>query len=345
MTDPGQWMAREMAEQPDVLARLVTRWEDDVARVAALLADVPVGVAFAARGSSDNAAQLGRYAVEVWGGVPGLLMAPSLLTRYDSHPRYSGYLVVALSQSGETPEIVTVAEAARVAGAVTVAVTNGPGSPLSTAADLTLPLEAGRELAVPATKTVTSSMLAVLTIAAAVARRAGRPEPIPPSALTALPGAVDRVLADPEPVQELAARWAGRERLQVAGRGLAYGAVLETALKVRETSGVFAQGLSVADLLHGPVAALDPQVPVVLVDPGGPGAGDVHAVESRLTAAGSDTSRWAADTAVGLPGGLPEPLATITATVRGQQLARAWALAVGHDPDRPAGLSKVTVTR
>ncbi len=340
-------MLREMHEQPEVLGRLVARWERDVGRVQELLAAPPVGVEFVGRGSSDNAAMLGRYVVELWAGVPGLLAAPSLVTRYGSTARHAGHLVVGLSQSGATPEIVTVCGAARAAGGATVAVTNDPAGPLAGSCALALALAAGPERAVPATKTVTASMLAVLAVGTAVARSVGRPDPVTAAQLRELPDAVAGVLADEEPVRDLAGRWAGRDRLQVTGRGIGYGAVLETALKVKETTGVFAQGLSVADLLHGPIAALDPRVPVVLLDTGGPGSPDVQQLRRRLADTGTESSLWSAAPGadIALPAALPEPLEVVAATVRGQQLACHWALAVHRDPDHPAGLSKVTVTR
>jgi glucosamine--fructose-6-phosphate aminotransferase (isomerizing) len=339
-------MWREMQEQPEVLARLVARWEQDVERVQDLLSTTPVGVEFVGRGSSDNAAVLGRYAVELC-GVPGSLAAPSLVTRYDVAPRRAGHLVVGLSQSGATPEILTVCASARGSGAVTVAITNDRGSALPSGCALTLALEAGPERAVPATKTVTASMLAVLAVGTAVARSAGRPDPMTHAQLRALPGAVAGLVDDGAPLADLAHRWVGHDRLQVTGRGIGYAAVLETALKVKETTGVFAQGLSVADLLHGPISALDSCVPVVLIDTGGPGSRDVRELHQRLAAGGADTSLWSSEPGadVLLPAGLPEPLAVIAATVRGQQLALRWALAADRDPDRPVGLSKVTVTR
>ena len=166
ITRPATLMAAEMAEQPEVLARLGERFEELTGEVRAVMGGRPAGVAFLARGSSDNAALLGRYAVELYSGLPTCLVAPSLATAYRRRPDgFAGWLVVALSQSGRTPEIVNLAAQFSAAGASVVAVTNDGSSALAEEARLTIELGAGPERAVPATKTVTSQMLAVLAVA------------------------------------------------------------------------------------------------------------------------------------------------------------------------------------
>lgn len=342
----GSWMRAEIAEQPAVLERIVSRWEQTVAVVAEALPEPLAGVAFVARGSSDNAALLGRYAVELYTGIPALLTAPSLVTRYQADLHYRDHLVVGVSQSGQTPEIVTATVALRGPGSRTLAVTNNADSPLAAACDGRLLLGAGPERAVPASKTVTASMLAVLAVATAVARACGRPDPIDVRALSALPEAVAGIVDDRSPAQDVAARWVGRDRLQVVGRGLELGAVLEVALKVKETAAVFAQGISAADLLHGPLTSLDPQVPVLLADCGEPEFADLVALADRLQSAGVDVVTADTSPAAGLslPSALPVPLRTLPLVVRGQQLAYEWAMLAGRDPDAPPGLSKVTAT-
>jgi glucosamine--fructose-6-phosphate aminotransferase (isomerizing) len=333
-------MSREMGEQPDVLASLVARWETHCAAVAAIVPRPLAGVVFLARGSSHNAALLGRYAVELASGRPAGLVAPSVHTRYQSFVDYSGYLVVALSQSGETPEIVTTSERLRESGARVVAITNGPVSSLVGAADLTLSLDAGEERAVPATKTVTAQMLLVLAVAASLGRI-----PVEARDLIRLPAAVAEVLSDPSPARALVSRWSEQRRLLVSARGLLVAASVETALKVKETAGVFAQGMSSADLLHGPIAAVADVPILTFVGPGQAGS-DVDAVIGRLRAMGEDVAVCSTSPSaeLPLPPGLPEPLDVLVATVRGQQVARDWALAAGRDPDAPLGLTKVTAT-
>jgi glutamine---fructose-6-phosphate transaminase (isomerizing) len=341
----GELMTAELAEQVQVLGRLVDRFAADTAAIAAITPRPLAGIALLGRGSSDNAATLGRYLVELSSGRPAGLSAASLLTRYGADTDYRGYLLVAYSQSGRTPEIVTAAQLARERGARVLAVTNDIDSPLAAAADAVLALGTGPERAVPATKTVTAQLLASVAVACAVARPGH--EPVAFDALAALPNAVATVLADDNPARELAARWAGQRRLLVVARGLGYAAAQETALKIRETAGVFAQGMSSADLLHGPIASVDPALPVLLLDAGGPGGADVAELADRLISMGIDVAWCAArpDAALPLTAGLPEALATIVATVRGQQLALEWSRAIGVDPDAPTGLSKITDTR
>jgi glutamine---fructose-6-phosphate transaminase (isomerizing) len=374
---PGSLMAAEIAEQPEVLGRLAARHAADSDQVRAVLPGRLrpgrlAGTVLLARGSSDNVAVYGRYLIELASRRPAGLAAPSVHTRYEAEVDYSGYLAVALSQSGATPEIVETAGHMRRAGAVVIGITNEAGSPLTQACDLTLLTEAGPELAVPATKTVTAQMLAVAAIAAAY-----DPVLVSPADIAALPDAATALLADSRaassgaaagagagvagsaaggtggfgvagsgPAAAVAARWGDARRLVVTGRGLAYAAALETALKIKESARVLAEGLSSADLLHGPIAALDSRLPVLIVSGGERFAADEAALAARLRAEGVPYAVCGAAPGADLPlpPGVPEVTAPILATIRGQQLALAAALLRGLDPDAPAGLSKVTAT-
>lgn len=335
----GSLMAAELAEQPEVLGRLVSRHESDCDQVLAALPGRLAGTVLLARGSSDNVAVYGRYLIELAARRPAGLAAPSIHTRYEADVDYSGYLVVALSQSGATPEIVETAAHMRRSGAVVVGITNEAGSPLTEVGDLTLLTEAGSELAVPATKTVTAEMLAIAAIAAAY-----DPSLVASADLAALPDAVAAVVADSGPASTVAARWPDARRLVVTGRGLAYAAALETALKIKETARVHAEGLSSADLLHGPIAALDTRLPVIVVSGGDRFAEDEAALAARL---GTEGVPYAVCGKLGdlpLPATSSDVTAPILATVRGQQLALAASLLRGLNPDAPTGLSKVTAT-
>jgi glucosamine--fructose-6-phosphate aminotransferase (isomerizing) len=337
----GELMRSEMAQQPEVLAQFVERFDEHVGRVKALLPPRLAGISFVARGSSDHAAVYGRYLTELASGRPAALAAPSLQTLYGADVDYDGWLVVALSQSGATPEIETVMSGFRDAGARTVAIVNDGHSPLAQAAQLVIALEAGEERAVPATKTVTSELLAVAAVAAALG-----PVPFERAALDGLPGAVAEVLGAAEPARSLAARWLDARRAFVAARGLLLAAALETALKVKETTGVLAEGLSAADLRHGPIAASGPGAPLLAIDGGGPASEDLREVMRLATERGADVALCApGKTDLPLPIATPEALAVVPAIVRGQQLALALAQARGIDPDAPVGLSKVTATK
>jgi glucosamine--fructose-6-phosphate aminotransferase (isomerizing) len=340
----GSVMAAELAEQPEVLSRLVGRHAADRDQVRAVLPGrlLPgrlAGTVLLARGSSDNVAVYGRYLIELASRRPAGLAAPSVHTRYEADVDYSGYLVVALSQSGATPEIVDTAARMRRAGAVVVGITNEAGSQLTEVSDLTLLTEAGPELAVPATKTVTAQMVAIAAIAAAY-----DPSLVTPADLDELPGQVAALVADSSAAEALAARWRDARRLVVTGRGLAYAAALETALKIKETARVHAEGLSSADLLHGPIAALDTRLPVLIVSGGDRFAADEAALTARLVAEGVPHAACGSAGDLPLPVGVSEVTAPILAVIRGQQLARAASLLRGLNPDAPAGLSKVTAT-
>jgi glutamine---fructose-6-phosphate transaminase (isomerizing) len=329
----GELMAAEMAEQPAVLERIAQRFDAYAGQVRAVIPEDLAGVSFVARGSSDNAAVYGRYLAELTSGRPAGLAAPSLHTAYRAQVDYRGYLAVAVSQSGATPEIVTVCERLRDAGARTVAIVNDPGSALARAVDVVLPVDAAPERAVPATKTVTGQLMAVAAVGAALG-----PVPFTAADIEALPGQVAAVLADPSPSEALAQRWSGAERLFVVARGLMFAAALEAALKIKETSSVLAEGISSADFRHGPIAAANPDVPVLVLDGGGPVAGDLADLRRTLEERGGPSAD------LPLPAA-PEALAVIPAVVRAQQLSRSLALARGYDPDAPAGLTKVTETR
>lgn len=326
-------MNLEMTEQPAVLSRLVARFPQLVEAIAGLVPRSPSAVVLLARGSSDNAAVLGRYAIELATGRPVAMAAPSLVTRYGVVSDYRGVLVVAVSQSGQTPEITQTATALRAAGATTLAITNDGSSPLARAVDLAVDLNAGDELAVPATKTVTAQMLALLAVGGALGSL-----PMVSSDLERLPGAVARTLEENAAAEALAQAWSERETLLVAARGLLLSAALETALKIRECAGVASVGMSSGDLLHGPIAALRPGS-AVLVVAGDPATdADLADLDKQLAERKVDVRWWKAEGAV-----IPL-LAPLVATVRGQQLASALARARGMDPDTPAGLSKVTRT-
>jgi len=231
---------------------------------------------------------------------------------------------------------------------VVLGITNDPGSPLADAVVLLLSTDAGPERAVPATKTVTAQLAVLVTVTSAL--RASAADGTTGAAagalggapgggtLDGLPGAVAGVLGDPGPVERLADRWRGLDRLVVAGRGLAYAAALETALKVKETTGILAEGISTADLLHGPIAAVYAGAPVLLVDGGGPADIDLDELRALLA------SRRAQAASLPVPPGLAEAVHVIAAITRGQQLAYELARARHVDPDAPAHLSKVTAT-
>lgn len=335
-------MDNEMAEQPDVLAGLARRFDDITGQVSALAGGGVPGVAFLARGSSDNAAALGRYAVELYTGLPTCLVAPSISTLYRRPPGkgFAGWLVVALSQSGRTPEIVTLAREFEDAGARVLGVTNDADSGLATSVP-SIALGAGPERAVPATKTVTAQQLVMLAVASGLGAPGFTAQD---AAQTA--AAAREVLADPGPAGDAARRLARSQRLVIGARGLVYPAALESALKLQETTGIMAHGFSSADLRHGPIALTGPDVPAVLFAGSGAAGDDTRALRPDLEARGAETimAGTGDDADISWPA-IGDAGECLLATIRGQQLARALCGQLGIDPDQPSGLAKVTLTR
>lgn len=337
----GWRMAQEMAEQPARLRDLIDKTDEIAERVRSLAPQPIEGVSIIARGSSDHAATYGRYLLEPATGKPVSLAAPSLHTLYHVHVDYHGQLVVGVSQSGRTPEIVTTLTLLRDAGGCAIAMTNDPDSALARAAGTVIELEAGEERAVPATKTVTAQLVAFAILSCALGE-----VPFTRGQLACVPAWVQQVLDDPDPTTAAAESLAGSSNLIVVARGFLYGAALETALKVKETCSLLADGYSSADLRHGPIAAVTRGFPVVALNAPGPAHDDMVALVDELRERGAAVLTIGCDTDadISLPADVPEVLVPIVAVVRGQQLARALALRLGYDPDSPEGLSKVTAT-
>lgn len=342
----GVLMLGEMLEQPKVLADSIKLWDQDISAICSVLPEKIQGVVFIGRGSSDNAATIGRYAVEAFTGIPASLAAPSLSTRYAPHTSYVDYVIVAMSQSGGTPEVIAAASALKGKGSKIIAITNSEDSSLARIADLHIDLQAGVEKAVPATKTVTAQVLAVLKIASALAKKKGLDSPISQDELMRLPEAVKEVLNDFNSAERIVSQCLSANRLQLIGRGLVYGAVLEAAIKIKETSGVFAHGISSADFVHGPIAAVDNELPVIIFDAGGVNSEELSNLNIRLQKMGITTYTSSLDPkcSIPLPLGFSEILNSIPIIIRGQQLSYSWAIALGKDPDSPMGLSKMTLT-
>lgn len=338
MKAPGDRMTADMAAQPGVLRALAGR-RSEVAN--ALRGAEPAGIVIVARGSSDYAAIFGRYLLETVTGRPVALAAPSLQNLYGVEPRVEGWLALGISQSGHTPEIVSVLERFAAGGARTVAVTNDPQSPLAASADLAVELGAGEEGAVPATKTFTAQLVAMAVVAEALGE-----VPWGHGDWERLPGAVEELLADPGPAERAAAALDGADELVAIGRGLLMPVALEAALKLREAAGVRAEGWSAADFRHGPVTVAGSDLPLLAVSAEGPAAADVEALAADLEGSGTPVLRLAQRPDADLPyaSGLAEPLCAIPASVRAHQLALAVALRRGLDPDDPPRLRKVTPT-
>ena len=333
----------EIGEQPDVLARLLVREGANVRRIARDLARRDLRfVLVAARGTSDNAARYAQYALGLTCRLPVALAGPSLVTLYGAPPRLKGALVVGISQSGRSPDVVETVASARREGSPTLAIVNDPESPLAKAAAEVIPLHAGVERSVAATKTYTAQLLAVPLLAAGLSGSRKHAE-----GLGALPDAVDEALGVEAAARRAASRLAQASRLVVLSRGLNYPTAHEIALKLKELALLEAEALSGADFRHGPIALAGPRLPAIVVSPPGSATdADLLALAEELRRRGSPVLPIGPAGRGALPvPRLPELLSPIVSVVPGQLLAFHAARARGLDPDAPRGLQKVTETR
>lgn len=340
----------EILEQPEVAARFLRRAPEVVGPLAeAIRARGVDHVVIAARGTSDHAAIYAQYVLGVRHALSVGLGTPSVISLYGAQPRLDRSLVVGISQSGASPDVVAVIEAGRRQGAPTLAITNDPSSPLARAAETSIDLGAGPELAVAATKTYTTELLAIAALSAALTG-----EPADAAALLAIPDAMGHAFELEPAVQAMAADQAGADRLLVIARGFEYATAREWALKLKELARVFADPYSAADFEHGPLALLEPGVPVLATVRPGPTAEPLVALLDRLRdeldaeiAVVSDQpdaldhARWR----FALRPGTPEWLGPIVSIVVGQLHALHLTRARGLDPERPRNLNKVTRTR
>ena len=341
-------MRGEILEQPGVVARLAA--EPAAFRAAAGEARAAGArfVIYAARGTSDNAAVYGKYLATIAAGLPAGLAVPSAVTVYEAGIDFRDCLVIGISQSGATPDVAEYVAHARAAGAYTIAVTNDQDSLLADEADAVLATRAGHEQAVAATKTYTSQLAALALFWAAWTGDDG----VAAELAAGVPAAMTAALEAMEPaVEDLAMRLSHTDRLLVAGRGYNYATALETALKVKETCYLAAMPFSAADLMHGPIAMVEPRYPVLLFAPPGKAEAGMLELAAELKGRGAETYVVAAPgvargatTALELPVAVSESLSPLVAALPGQLLALHLSLARGLDPDRPRGLNKVTET-
>ena len=345
---PGARFLAEIREQPAALTRLLQH-RAEYARVAAAAAGRPL-VRMVGHGSSDNAASYGVYAFGLLPALTAMRDSISLTVYYEAPLDMSGSTVIALSQSGRTPDVLEYVIRARRAGAFTIAVTNEPDSELAGAAEAVLPLEAGPELAVAATKTYLNQLGALGLLAAHLAGRGEEFE----DGIEEAAALLERHLPALESAAaQIAVPFASVGRMFAIGRGPEFATAREIALKLLETCYIAAEPLTATDLAHGPVAALDSLFPVWAVAAPDATLEAVVEATARARAAGATViaSGTAADALADAQYVLrvPRPreplLAPLLSVVPGQLFAGAVARAKGLDPDRPRGLSKVTLAR
>ncbi len=339
----------EIFEQPAAAARLLAGADKQYAPVAAAIRrHRPAFVLIAARGSSDNAALYGQYLLAVRNSLSVALATPSTITLYGAHPDLSHALVVGISQSGRSPDIVAVLEEARAQGAPTLALTNDVASPLAQVAECVVDVRAGPELATAATKTYTTELLGMtlLSIALDAASEEERRQ------LERVAEQMSAALALEARARELAGQFAAANRCVVLGRGFSYATAREWALKMQELAQVPALSMSAADFEHGPLALAERDLPVLAVAPAGVEADaqlgllqrlrDEHGV--RVLALSDSDAMVGIDRGLLLPAGVPPWLGPLVEIVPAQLYTYHLTVARGLDPDQPRTIHKVTRT-
>ena len=347
---PGELFLSEVREQPQAILRLLEHEKDFAAVAQALAERAPTAIRLVGHGTSDSAATYGTYAFGLLPGWTALRDTISLTVYYGATFDLSSSAVIALSQSGRTPDVVEYVARTRKRGALTVALTNDPDSELAAAAEATIPLSAGPERSVAASKTYMNEVAALALLAGGAAGRGKKLADGIRGVAELMAGAIGP-LEQAVSAPAMAFTYVGR--MYVIGRGLEFATAREVALKLTETCRVAAEPLTATDLAHGPVAALDSLFPVwtiashdeslpAVVD----GAARVRKAGATLVASGPAAAEIE-DAAYRLP--VPSPplpiLSPLLSVVPGQLFAAALARAKGLDPDHPEGLSKVTLAR
>jgi glucosamine--fructose-6-phosphate aminotransferase (isomerizing) len=340
----------EILEQPAAVERLLEAAPTAFGPISAAVASRrPRFAVIAARGTSDNAGIYAQYLLAIRNGLIVALAAPSTITLYGARPDMADALVVGISQSGRSPDIVAVVEEARRQGALTVALTNDADSPLAETAHHVVDLRAGPERATAATKTYTTELLAAALLSTAL----DPPSSSEAADLAGLPALTSAALTAEPHARELAAAHAKRERAVVLGRGYSYPSAREWALKLQEMALVAAMAYSAADFEHGPLALAEPGLPVLAVAPSGT---DLDAQVALLTRLKEDhgarllvisdaPAAREIDEGLALPDGIPPWLAPIVEIVPAQLYAYHLTVARGLDPEHPRSIRKVTETR
>jgi glutamine---fructose-6-phosphate transaminase (isomerizing) len=338
----------EIFEQPRILANLLDKQWLHVQEIARHIKSQEVDYVFlAARGTSDNA---GRYAQYLWGaanGLPIALATPSLFTLYDTPPRLRKALVVGVSQSGKSPDIVRVLDEGRRQGCPTLAITNAPDSDLNRASEHQIDIMAGEEKAVAATKTYTAQLMTIAMLSAAM-QESDEAYRI----LQNIPGWAEEVLQLDESIGHMAARYRYMNQCVVLGRGYNYSTAFEWSLKLKEMTYVASEPYSSADFQHGPIAVVDQGYPVLAVVPHGRVYNDLLALVKHLytdrraemlVISNRSEALKLARSPIRLPE-VPEWISPIISIIPAQLFSYHLTLEKGYNPDAPRGLKKVTET-
>lgn len=344
MTELGTFMRSEIAEQPEVFERSLAS-AGRIEPIAEAIRDFqPRFVLFAARGTSDHAALYGKYLFEIESGLPVGLMSPSSITIYGAEPKLKDTLVIVISQSGGSPDLVETARKARSCGGLVLGITNSPDSELAHNVDLHIDVLAGVERAVAATKSYSAQMLALWILIKFLNRQ-------DIASAQGLSKAAQEILSRHHEFESIAESLREADRLILTGRGYSLPSALEAALKIAETSYFDAHAFSAADLLHGPMAMVANNTPVIAVSPPGvaqnsitPTLERLSETTSRLIVFGPSSQSHFGSSSFTIDHSLPDDLSPLVEIIALQEVIVRMAIMRGHNPDAPRGLSKVTKT-
>jgi glucosamine--fructose-6-phosphate aminotransferase (isomerizing) len=343
----GPIMESEIDEIPVVLMNLLNATDQFNSLAKVLNSRTIASVQILARGTSDNAAHFLKYLIEVKFGLPVGLSSPSSVTIYNSKLRLANTLVVAISQSGQSNDLIEYATAAKAAGALLVSITNDPNSPLARLGDSGIDICAGKEIAVAATKSYTAQLMACYLMVHFWLKI-----PYNISNFESMINESKRLVENKDLVSDVVALLNRDDEIVVLGRGFSYANARETALKIQETSKIAVQGFSIADYMHGPISSLSVKSKVIIISPNKSPSSSIPENLTRIRELGAQII-WIGSEAIAESNDLvisgcncnDEILANIVDTIAIQRLALDFARKNGLDPDNPAGLSKITFTR
>jgi glucosamine--fructose-6-phosphate aminotransferase (isomerizing) len=340
-------MLQEIGQQPAALARTLTKETRKVLKFGEFLSSRDLRlIVLVARGSSDNAALFGRYLLEITGNIPVSLAAPSVHTLYRARLNMKNTLVVGVSQSGEGTDINRVLENSKKSGALTLGITNEPGSSMARLADEVFLIGAGKERSVAATKTYTGQLLIFYLLASALQGGRGLDN------LRRLPDLASESLSLSTKIQSIVERYRFMNHCIVVGRGLSYANTYELAIKLMETCYIVSERFSSADFLHGPVAMVEEDFPVILFAPPGKTFRDMVRLMQQLQQLKAETLVISSEApilklatrSIPIPSPIEDFLAPIPYIIPGQLFAAMLSEVKGLSPDKPRSLKKVTKT-
>ncbi len=343
----GEILEHEINEQPDVIEQLIAHESGNISHIVEKVRDSFDYVMIAARGTSDNAARYAKYLFGERNAIPVALAAPSLFTVYKRPPQLGRALVLAISQSGHSPDVISVVKEAKDQGKPTIAITNDYGSPLAKTADYTINIRAGEEKSVAATKTYTTTLSALAMISIFI-----KGKTLADTKIQQLPAWMRETLNENFQLTAQMGDYFETDKCIVVSRGYDYSTAFELSLKLKELTCTNAEPYSSADFMHGPITLLNNGSPVVVISPPVSMFDDINQLIAKVKRYGvrifgiSDNQEILKQVDIKMPvcEGLPEWLFPIVSIIPGQLMSLGLARAKKLDPDHPKGLTKVTET-